>query len=433
MASSLNLQRNSEVYMSTVDITASGIDATDITSTNTWRVEVLAGYAASQSAATQDITSLESGLSPDRSTQRFNTAINPTEWSFQTYLRPTGVRATAAGTGADVSASDATYLTGNSQPLADWFLWQALMSSTSYAGGVGASSTLQSAWQNDGQFDLGVRVAGSNVQAHTSNFARATEYNMYIKMDNVVYQVKKATVNEASIDAAIDSIATTSWSGFGTDFVELTGTDRDEIISVIGGVYNNGVSVTGTSYSVANTAAPAYHSYASYDVDGTTSTSAFIQNRLSSIEVTHTPAGNSADTYTFPVTGLGFTYSNALTYLTPEELAALNSPIGQFTGSRTITGNFTAYLRAGTDESAQFLRNIVNDTRTSIAQASTANLKIGGASAPSVAIYMPAVQFNFPTHTVEDIIGISVEFLAQEPTASKGTGSELTMFVSAAS
>jgi hypothetical protein len=425
MASSLNLQRNSEVYMSTVDITASGIDSTDMTSTNTWRVEVLAGYAASQSAATQDITSLESGLSPDRSTQRFNTAINPTEWSFQTYLRPTGLISTSAGASKDA--------TGNVQPLADWFLWQALMSNTSYAAGVGTSSELQSAWQNGGQFELGARAATSDVRAHTSNFARATEYHMYIKMDNVVYQVKNATVNEASIDAAIDSIATTSWSGFGTDFVELTGTDRDELISVIGGVLNSGASVTANSNAEASTSEAEYHSYASYNVASATVTSAFIQNRLSSIVIGHTTQGGASNTYTFPVTGLGFTYSNALTYLTPEELAALNSPIGQFTGSRTITGNFTAYLRAGVEESAQFLRNITNDTRTSIAQSSNANLQVGGSSAPSVAIYMPAVQFNFPTHTVEDIIGISVEFLAQEPTASKGTGSELKMFVSAAS
>jgi hypothetical protein len=424
MASSLNLQRNSEVYMSTVDITASGIEAADLTPANTWRVEVLAGYAASQSAATQDITSLESGLSPDRSTQRFNTAINPTEWSFQTYLRPSGV-INHNGAGSDP--------TGNSQPLADWFLWQALLSNTVYATGVGASSGLQSAWQPAGTFSLATRTASGNSAAHTSNFARATEYHMYIKMDNVVYQVKNATVNEASIDAAIDSIATTSWSGFGTDFIELTGGDRDEIISVIGGVLNGGSTVTGNSHTDANTAGSGYHAYASYNVSGTITTSAFIQNRLSAIDIGHTTQGGAANTYAFPVTGLGFTYSNALTYLTPEELAALNSPIGQFTGARTITGNFTAYLRAGVEESAQFLRNITNDTRTSIAQVSNANLKIGGASAPFVATYMPAVQFNFPTHTVEDIIGISVEFLAQEPTATKGAGGELTLVVSAAS
>lgn len=422
MSTALNLQRNSEVYMSTVDLTGGGTGA-NMTPTNTWRVEVLAGYAASQSAATQDITSLESGLSPDRSTQRFNTSINPTEWSFQTYLRPTGVINTSGATGVDP--------TGNAQPVADWFLWQALLSNTAFAAGVGGSSELQSAWQTAGEFDLTARAAAANTVAHSANFAQATQYNMYLKMDNVVYQVKNATVNEASIDAAIDGIATTSWSGFGTNFIELTGSDRDNVISVVGGVLNSGASATANASVDANVAAHGYHSYASYNVAGVTTTSAFIKNRLSSIEVTHTPEGSAADTYTFPVTGLGFTYSNALTYLTPEELAALNTPIGQFTGSRTITGNFTAYLRTGDDQSAQFLRNIVNDTRTSIAQASSANLKVGGTTAPYVALQMPAVQFNFPTHSVEDIIGISVEFLAQEPTATRGSGSELKMFVSA--
>ena len=74
MATALNLQRNSEVYMSTVDLDG-GAASTAMTPRNTWRVEVLAGYAASQSSATQDITSLESGLNPDRSTQRFNTRV----------------------------------------------------------------------------------------------------------------------------------------------------------------------------------------------------------------------------------------------------------------------------------------------------------------------------------------------------------------------
>jgi hypothetical protein len=424
MATALNLQRNSEVYMSTVDLAAGGSSAS-MTPRNTWRVEVLAGYAASQSSATQDITSLESGITPDRSTQRFNTAINPVEWSFQTYLRPTGVRNTSGGTGIDP--------TGNSQPLADWFMWQSLLSNATWASGTGASSVTTSAWQTDGKFDLAERTAAANVAAHKSNYATANEYHVYIKMDNAVYQVKNASVNEASIDAAIDGIATTSWSGFGTNFVELTGTARDHIISVSGGILNNGSTVTGNASIDANTAASSYHAWGRYNVAGTATTAAFIKNRLSSVEVTHTPVGSAQDVYNLAVTGLGFTYSNALTFLTPEEVAALNSPIGQFTGAKTITGNFTAYLRAGDDQTAQFLRNIVTDTRTQIAQAASANLKIGGTTAPFVAINMPAVQFNFPTHSVEDIIGISVEFLAQEPNATKGSGSELTMIVSAAS
>ena len=414
MPAALNLQRNSEVYLSTVDIDG-GATAANMTPSNTWRVEVLAGYAVSQSSATQDITPNESGLTPDRSVQRFNTAINPTEWSFQTYLRPTGYNRT-----------NAVATAGNSMPLADWFLWQALMSNTAFAAGVGGSSVVQSTWEDNGVFRTAARNAATNVAAHVSNFATAAQYQLYIKMDNVVYQVKNATVNEASIDAGIDSIAMTSWSGFGTQIKELTGTPRDNLIAVIGGTLNSGSVVTANAYNVANVAAAAYHTWANYG--GTTSQ--YIKNRLSSIDINHALPGSAANNYTFPVTGLGFTYNNALTYLTPEEMSVLNTPIGQFSGARTITGNFTAYLRAGNNDSAQFLRNIAADSRVSIAQASNANLKIGGTTSPYVALFVPAVQYNFPTHSVEDIVAISVEFLAQETTATKGTGSELTMIVS---
>lgn len=424
MPQALNLQRNTEVFMSTVDLSASGT-AADMTPRNTWKVEVLAGYAASQSSATQDITSMESGVTPDRSTQRFNTAINPVEWSFQTYLRPTGV---VNNDGVTVAGMDRN--SGNTQPLADWFLWQSLMSSAAWATGSGGSSQLRSAWQNNGTFVLAERTAAANVVAHKSNYASANEYQLYLKMDNVVYQIKNASVNEASVDAAIDGIATTSWSGFGTNMVELSTSARTEAVTVFGGVISAALTATANSSVDANTQARAYHAWGRYNVNGTTTTSAFIKNRLSSIVLEHTPSGAPKDTYTLAVTGLGFTYSNALTFLTPEELATLNTPIGQFTGAKTITGNFTAYLRAGDDDTAQFLKNIVTDSRVQHAQVANANLRIGGATAPYVAVWMPATQFNFPTHAVEDIIGISVEFLAQEPTATKGTGSELTLFVS---
>ena len=66
---SLNLQRNSEVFFSTVDIigTTSGAAsvAAAMTPANTWKLEVLAGFTVTSSSATQDITSLESGLTPE--------------------------------------------------------------------------------------------------------------------------------------------------------------------------------------------------------------------------------------------------------------------------------------------------------------------------------------------------------------------------------
>ena len=111
-------------------------------------------------------------------------------------------------------------------------------------------------------------------------------------------------------------------------------------------------------------------------------------------------------------------------------MSALNEPIGQFTGTRSVTGTATMYLRTGDLESAGFLRNISEDSRTQSAQTSNANLIIGGATAgdPQVAFQLDACQFEFPSVATEDVISMSVNFMAQEPTATKGTGGELKVF-----
>ena len=94
-----------------------------MTPQNTWKLEVLAGFATTSSSATQDITSLESGTDPDRSQQRFNTAINPVDWNLQVYLRPTGAE---TGATAENGTGAGTNQTGNVKPVADWFMWQSL-------------------------------------------------------------------------------------------------------------------------------------------------------------------------------------------------------------------------------------------------------------------------------------------------------------------
>ncbi len=171
---SLNLQRNSEVFYSTVDLVNG----------NTWKLEVLAGFAVSSSAATQDITSLESGTDPDRSQQRFNTAINPVDWNFQTYLRPTGVN--SGGTAP--ASGGGTNQTGNVIPLADWYMWQALVSNTSPSSGTTYTSVWKSTGGNAGKLMTTTQTQTSGSHATKSNFSTATENHLYFKLDNVIYQ-----------------------------------------------------------------------------------------------------------------------------------------------------------------------------------------------------------------------------------------------------
>lgn len=417
---SLNLQRNSEVFFSTVDLVNGGA-VTSMTPSNTWKLEVLAGFAVTSSAATQDITSLESGTTPDRSQQRFNTAINPVDWNFQVYLRPTGVQTGAAanGTGAGTNTS------GNVKPVADWFMWQSLVSNTRASTGTAD----QSVWESGGKLRTTNVAAGTGSHSTRSNFATAQENHLYFKLDNVIYQVSNATVNQSTVDAGIEEIATVTWTGQGTTLAELIGTPRNNAVSVFGGILNNGTSVTANSNAAALTAVAAYHPFNQMNVAGSVATNSFIKNRLSAIEFHHKPTADGTDVkYTFPVTALSFDYNNNITYLTPEELAALNEPIGQFTGTRAVTGSATMYLRAGDTESAQFLRNIANDSRTQSAQTSNANLIIGGTTAPYVAFQLDATQFEFPQLAVEDVISMSVNFVGQEPTATKGAGGEVTIF-----
>ena len=423
---SLNLQRNSEVFFSTVDL-INGAAMTDMKPNNTWKLEVLAGFAMTSSSATQDITSLESGTDPDRSQQRFNTAINPVDWNFQVYLRPTGVEtgATENGTGA------ATNQTGNVKPVADWFMWQSLVSNTKPATGAGTAARDQSVWVTGGKLRTTNVAAATGSHSTRANFSTASENHLYFKLDNVIYQVSNATVNQATVDAGIEEIATTTWAGFGTTMKELTGTQRNNAISVFGGVLNNGTTVTANSTTENATAITggAYHSFAQMNVAGSVGTNSFIKNRLSTIEFHHKATASASDEkFTFPVTALSFDYNNNITYLTPEELSALNEPIGQFTGTRAVTGSATMYLRTGDLESAGFLRNISEDSRTSSAQTSNANLIIGGATAPYVAFQLDACQFEFPQLATEDVISMSVNFVGQETTANKGDGGEVTIF-----
>ena len=412
----LNLQRNSEVFFSTIDL-VNGAAATTMTPVNTWKVEVLAGFAVTSSSATQDITSMESGTSPDRSQQRFNTAINPVDWNFQTYMRPTGAITPAA---AGTSNTGASSLTGNSKPVADWFMWQALVSNTRVSSA--ANTAEQSVWAGGGRLNTNTNASPGNYISPTrSNFATAQEYFLYFKLDNVFYQVSNATINQATVDAGIEEIATTTWAGMGTGLTELTGAVRTNAIAVFGSA-----GAAGNANASTANAASSYHPYNQMNVAGTIATNSFIKNRLSSISLSHNLSG-TASTYTFPVTALTFDYTNNMTYVTPEELSTLNSPVGSFTGARAVTGSVNMYLRSDSNESAQFLRNIAADSRTNHAQFASANLIIGGTTGPYVAFNMPAVQFDFPQLAIDDVIGMSVSFMAQEPTATKGSGGEVSI------
>ena len=117
---------------------------------------------------------------------------------------------------------------------------------------------------------------------------------------------------------------------------------------------------------------------------GVTATNNFLRNRIASLTVqpdadvdqTFGEAGDLDQdgdssteflaSYNLILTGGSINLENNITFLTPEELCRVNTPIGHVTGTRNITGSFTCYLNddnSGTDNrSAGFFKDLSTAT-----------------------------------------------------------------------
>ena len=91
---SVNLLRNSKVYFTTnVDTIAPNIGKIlttgfDSATPNVWEIQVLDDLSFSQTTAVETIAVNETGAAPIRGQRTFNTALNPVDFNFTTYMRP---------------------------------------------------------------------------------------------------------------------------------------------------------------------------------------------------------------------------------------------------------------------------------------------------------------------------------------------------------
>jgi hypothetical protein len=416
--SQLQLQRNSEVFYSSVDLLNSA--ATAMTPSNTWKLDVLSGFALTADNVTKQLEHTQLGTDIDRSNYTFTTGRNPVDWNFSVYLRVTGVeRGASAGTTAIYSNAS-----GNVKPTSDWFLWQALISNT-----APATTIEQSVWRAQGQITTAAYGTGIGNHSSRSSSSVRPEGYLYFKLDNIIYSVSNAIVISATLNASINEIVTVEWSGKGSTLTELTGIYRDRAISVFGGVLNAGTRATANSNAAALSRAQSYHPYDRMNVAGTISTVPYIKNRLSTIELTHLldddVLGPVANTFAFPVTAFSLEYNNSIDYIKQDRLGIVNNVVTSYSTSRSITGSLSMYLRSGSNNSAQFLREIAASSYLNSASRANARIFIGGRTAPYLSANMPAVHFSYPVISTEDVINLSTNFTAQE--TSPRASDELTL------
>lgn len=358
-----NLIRNARMFFTTNVNSGTGVAAASgYLNTNTFEIQVLDGLSFSQNTSSETVTLDEAGATPVRGQRSFNTALDPVDFSFSTYLRP-------ADGGTNITAEEAR-------------LWNALLA-TDPIGGTNP------AWSE--AVGLATCVA-TNSQTH-----QLQKFALIILLDGSSYVIDNCALESATIDFGLEAIAAAAWVGKGTKLRQIAG-----LAATTGSnpTFSGATGVLEGSAKGKNVTAP------------------FIANKLSTLTVTADIDGTGT-AYTLALTGGSLTISNNITYLTPANLGVVNKPVTYFTSTRSISGSLTAYLRTGGNNSATLLADMLTGSDSDVDPAFLVQIDVGGsANATRVEFEMPAAVLTIPSVATEQVVSTTINFTAQGSTAS---------------
>lgn len=371
---SINLSRNTRLWVSTV--------TTGHNNSNTFEIPIQEGYTLSQAVSTTDVTLDEAGPAPIRGSRRFNDSLEPVEWSFTTYIMP--------------------YLAGGNVLLVDMVMWQGL----AVKMGV-AADFLDDTKALHGD-------ATKFAVSFTENTAHVlTQLYMYFLIDNQMYLVSNAQVNQAEVSVDISDIAQTAWSGQAMNYSAIT---TPAFATATGLAYDSTAPVADQFVAV-----PANKNY--------------LINKLTIMDLNADVAPGASDAYNIPITGASVTIGNNITYLTPSTLSEVDKPIGSFTGSFEVMGSIDAYLRktggSGTAGapygSAELLDHMLVNGAGAVTNAANLVMHLGGKTpgSPSAVITIPNAQLSVPEFNIDDVVSSSMEFKGVTTNTDMSSGNEV--------
>ena len=390
-----NLIRNARVFFTrkvdTYGVVTTGVGTgVDFSTAETFEIQVLDGLAFSQNTTTETVTLNEAGTTPNRGQRNFNTALEPVDFSFSTYIRPADSQSAIGTTIADAEEK---------------ILWNAMFG----FGDIGATGAAWTA-ASSGTTTSGPAI----VSLANSGRNQLLPFGMIICMDDATFVIDNCVMDSATMDFGLDTIATIQWAGKASAIRQFDKTTLvDSATKVTASASGGSNTLFIGESSVKNTKA------------------AYLANKLSSLTLFE-DIGGSTTSYNIALTGGSLTLANNVTYLTPSNLGVVNRPITYFTGTRAITGSINAYLRTGSGSATALLNTILTKSVTDVNPAFNVKLSIGGSpTTPTrVDLVMPACVLQVPTVATEQVISTTIGFTAQGYTGSAfdiGSNNEVTI------
>lgn len=464
-----NLSRNSRLFVTTNLDTATGdVLTSGMTANNCWEINILDGFSFSQSTNQTTISINEAGTTPIRGSRAFNTALNPVELSFSTYIRPrhSGGTTTAderqlwnallgyVGVDGSTFVESGTVVTNTPLTMTGTVT---LTRSTTLSGTVQATgATITGA-------SVGTTYILKNITATGGSLWEGpAKLTAYTAGGTVTFEYATPPVASAGITLGASAtnlrLDRAAWANLPTHagrttacgFVSSASSNRNTLLP-IGFVF----VVDNVSYAVSNAAmdsatidfgldAIAMIAWTakgtkltqlatnvagsagtfSAGITGTytapTTTAPYITNKLSTMSLVSKLYGTDATAgtaYSVVLTGGSLQIQNNINYVTPSNLGAVNQPIGYFTGARAITGTVNAYLRTGTttaNDAGKLLQDMLTNISTAAETKYAMQVEMGGSSNPvRVELDIDGAVIGIPSVDVQDVVSTAITFSAQ--------------------
>ena len=439
MANQLYFSRDTKVY-----IEFNGV---------TWEVPVLDGFSFSQANNTSEITlsEMESSAGVSRRGRRaFNDSLAAGEWSFSTYVRP--FASASGGALGDSDEQDAggydslgSADLGTDTHAVEEVLWAMMAGATTYDQSANSYKRGSDTVITPASGSSAINFAASNVSVLQPDANLANIYFVMGDSNRTVIKLVGTVVNEASIDFEIDGIATIAWSGNCSEVLDFTGsvvessgepnhdaTTNDGGTIAIGDVWLD--TNDGHRLYVMTNVSNGTEEGTKFINEAITDSTTFIRNRLTSLTVNGSNTTGLNSSYDVTLTGGNITISNNITFITPEELGIVNVPVGDVTGTRSVSGSFNCYLtlntanKTGSGSGADRSRDLFEDLRaltSTVTNSVALTFSIGGSAGNRLEVSMPTCHLEIPTHSIEDVISLETNFQAL-PSAIDGTN-EMTL------
>lgn len=385
----VNLIRNARVFFTTgLDGNNKIVTGTARSASDTFELQPLDGMSFSQNTTLDTVTLAEAGSSPSRGQRSFATALEAADWSFSTYVRPKMSDGTSVASGLDA---------GDFVRCEEACLWNAMFGYTAVdLSSTTALTTATGVAYTEVASTGSTSVPSAVVRMTQSNRNQLLRFGLIIVFDDTTILIHNCMVDQASVDFGIDQIGTIAWSGKGAE-IEVLGQATASSGS-FGGILSG-------SYKQKDTSAK------------------YITNRLSAVSLTATNAkfGQSGTEYVFPITGGNITFANNVTYLVPAVMGAVNKPIDYFVGTRSVSGNLTAYLRTGSTNSVGLLSSLLTLANTYDQNQFAVKLGLGGSVAVPTSTAMEnkllfdlsSAMLQIPQVSTDQVISTTINFTAQ--------------------